>query len=108
MSASTTTLRLLPGLKSCAFVFGTGQQQKDVVNAGVAWKLIPCSHWRDGRAEFAKEVEDRIAIDRVANEMEWKERPASLEITWNEISERIAVPMLRILDGDVHAGLTFD
>ena len=59
----------------------------DVLDPGVNWKLVPVTHWCSGRDQSKMFVE-HIAIDRATNAAEWNARPASLEITWNEISDR--------------------
>jgi hypothetical protein len=42
---SITTLRLLPNIKTCAFVFrNTPREVIDVLELGVYWKLVPVTH----------------------------------------------------------------
>jgi hypothetical protein len=84
-----TALRLLPKVKKCAFVFRNAPRDViDVLEPGVDWKLVPVTHWCNGRDQSKAMVKEHMAIDKVTNAKEWNERPTSLEITWNEISDR--------------------
>jgi hypothetical protein len=91
--ASIKTLRLLPNIKNCAFVFRIAPMDViDVVDPGVAWKLVPLTNWcckrNVARVEAEKKLKDFLTDDRVANREKWSNRLLVPEITWNEISDR--------------------
>lgn len=86
---SMTALRLLPNVRTCAFVFRNAPRGViDVVDAGVAWKLGPVKHWCGGREGPKLVVKERMNVDKVDNAKDWEERRTSPEITWNEIEDR--------------------
>jgi hypothetical protein len=91
--ASIKTLRLLPNIKNCAFVFRIAPMDViDVVDPGVAWELVPITYWccerNFARVKAEKKLKDFLTDDRVVNGEKGSSGLLVPEITWNEISDR--------------------
>jgi hypothetical protein len=99
-----TSLRLLPNISTCAFIFRARRWHKDVIDPGASWFLLPINgdeqteykiheDWCPIVRSFEKKSKEYIEHDIVKNKKGWQKRPPGPNITIKVIGGREMGPL---------------